>query len=75
MKERKFKAVKQMLPIISVGVAVPLTWNFLCEKRELIKIQSAYGQELEIAGLKMVVDVKGQWNEPTIILMPGWGSA
>lgn len=75
MKERIFNAVKRIMPIVSVGVVVPLTWNFLCRKSELRKIQSAYGQELEVAGLKMVADVKGQGNEPTIILLPGWGSA
>lgn len=75
MKERIFKPIMRILSIISVGATVPLTWNFLCKKSELNKIQSAYGQELEIAGLKMVVDVKGQWNKPTIIVLPGWGSA
>lgn len=75
MKERIFNAVKRIMPIVSVGVVVPLTWNFLCRKSELSKIQSVYGQELEVAGLKMVADVKGQGNEPTIILLPGWGSA
>lgn len=75
MKERKFKAVKRILPILSVVAVVPLTWNFFIKKSELNKVQSAYGQEIEIAGLKMIVDVKGQGNEPTIILLPGWGSA
>ncbi len=75
MKERKFKVVKQILPILSIVTVVPLTWNLFLKKRELNKVQSAYGQEIEIAGLKMVVDVKGQWNEPTIIVLPGWGSA
>ena len=75
MKEQIFNAVKWIMPIVSVGVIMPLTWNFLCKKSELSKIQSAYGQELKIAGLKMVVDVQGQGNESTIILLPGWGSA
>ena len=75
MKKRKFKAVKRILPIISIVTVVPLTWNYFLKKRELNKVQSAYGKELEIAGLKMVVDVKARGNEPTIILLPGWGSA
>ncbi|MCM1499081.1 MAG: alpha/beta hydrolase [Clostridium sp.] len=75
MKEHIFNAVKWIMPIVSVSVVASLTWNFLCRKSELSKIQSAYGQELEVAGLKMVADVKGQGNEPTIILLPGWGSA
>ena len=75
IKEQIFKSLKRILPILSVGAAVPLTWNFLCKKNELNKIKSAYGQELEIAGHKMVVDVKGRGNKPTIILLTGWGSA
>lgn len=75
MKEQIFKARKRMLPMVLVGVVVPLTWNFLCRKSELSKIQSAFGHELEVAGHKIIVDVQGQGNEPTIILLPGWGSA
>lgn len=75
MKERIFKIVKWFLLILSAAGIVPLTWNFFCKRNELAEIQSAYGQELEVEGFKMVTDVKGPDNEPTIILLPGWGSA
>ncbi len=70
-----FKVTMWILSILSVIAVVPLVWNYFCKKSELDKVRSAYGQEIEIAGIKMTADVKGQGNKPTIILLPGWGSA
>ena len=70
-----FKVTMWILSILSVVAVVPLVWNYFCKKSELDKVRSAYGQEIEIAGIKMTADVKGQGNKPTIILLPGWGSA
>ena len=69
---RHLWAPRHVNPRIQV---VPLVWNYFCKKSELDKVRSAYGQEIEIAGIKMTADVKGQGNKPTIILLPGWGSA
>ena len=70
-----FKVTMWILSILSVIAVVPLVWNYFCKKSELDKVRSAYGQEIEIAGIKMTADVKGQGNKPTIILLPGWGSS
>ncbi len=70
-----FNVTMWILSILSIIAVVPLVWNYFCKKSELDKVRSAYGQGIEIAGIKMTADVKGQGNEPTIILLPGWGSA
>lgn len=47
----------------------------LClQEKEAGKVKDAYGKSVEVAGKNMVVDIKGEENETTIILLPGWGS-
>lgn len=70
-----FKVAMWILSILSIIAVVPLVWNYFYKRSELDKVRLAYGQEIEIAGIKMAADVKGQGNEPIIILLPGWGSA
>ena len=63
-----------VLVILIIAVAI-LLWNFFCRKNSKRKIEGAYGQALKIDGYKIVVDIKGAGNGPTIVLLPGWGCA
>lgn len=48
-----FKVTMWILSILSGIAVVPLIWNYFYKKRELDKVRSAYGQEIEISGIKM----------------------
>lgn len=75
MRKKVLKIMKWIF-LILLGVAAALSvWNFFCKKAEQSKIEAAYGKAIEVDGHSMVVDVKGEDNETTIILLPGWGSA
>lgn len=65
---------KRVFQFMVVGAAALPLWNYLCKKSKQSKIKGAYGQVVRIGGCNMVVDIKGEGNEPTIILLPGWGS-
>ena len=56
------------------AAAALMIWNFICKQAERSKIQAAYGTVVGVNGHNMVVDIKGEDNETTIILLPGWGS-
>lgn len=73
---KKVLRIMKWIFLILLGVAAALmVWNFFCKKAEQSKIEAAYGKAIEVKGHSMVVDVKGEENETTIILLPGWGSA
>ncbi len=75
MRKKIFKVIK-WVGLIILGVAAALMiWNFICKQAERSKIQAAYGTVVEVQGHNMVVDIKGEDNETTIILLPGWGSS
>lgn len=74
MRKKIAKLIKWIfLILLSIGVVL-LIWNFICKKAEESKIEAAYGTIIEVNGHNMVVDIKGEDNETTIILLPGWGS-
>ena len=75
MRKKIFKVMKWILGIILGIAAALLVWNFICKKAEQSKIEDAYGKIVEVNGNSMVVDIKGEDNETTIILLPGWGCA
>ena len=75
MRKKILKVMKWVLGIIIIVAAALLLWNFICKKAEQPKIENAYGKAVEVNGNSMVVDIKGEDNETTIILLPGWGSA
>lgn len=74
MKKKIWKAIKTIVLILLGLAAALMVWNFFCKKAEQTKIEAAYGTAVEVDGHSMVADVKGEENETTIILLPGWGS-
>ena len=75
MGKKILKVMQWVLGIILGVAAALLVWNFICKKAEQSKIENAYGKTVEVNGNSMVVDIKGEDNETTIILLPGWGCA
>lgn len=75
MRKKILKVIKWIFYALLVVVAIQIIWNFICKKTELSKIEAAYGTCVEINGHNMVVNIEGEENETTIILLPGWGSA
>ncbi len=75
MRKKALKIMKWIVLALLGVAAVLLVWNFFCRKAEQSKIEAAYGNIVEVDGHSMVVDIKGEDNETTIILLPGWGSA
>ena len=72
---KKILKIMKWAGLILLGTAAALmVWNFICRQAERPKIQAAYGTVIEVQGHNMVVDIKGEDNGTTIILLPGWGS-
>lgn len=74
MKRRILKIMKWVFVVLLGVVVVLVIWNFICKKAEQSKVKAAYGSAIEVNGHNMMVDIKGDDNEITIILLPGWGS-
>lgn len=74
MRKKILKIMKWAGLVLLGVIAVMIIWNFICKKAEQSKIEAAYGTVIEVNGHNMVVDIKGEDNETTIILLPGWGS-
>lgn len=74
MRKIIFKVIKWILLVLILILAVIVVWNYACKRNEAGKVKDAYGQFVEVAGKNMVVDINGEENETTIILLPGWGS-
>lgn len=74
MKKRIVKIIKWILLIIILILIVLVVWNQICKSNEKNKIETANGQSVEVSGKNMVVNITGEENETTIILLPGWGS-
>lgn len=74
MRKIIFKVIKWILLALILILAVMVVWNYACKRNEAGKVKDAYGKSVEVAGKNMVVDIKGEENETTIILLPGWGS-
>ena len=75
MRKKILKIMKWAGLILLGAAAALMIWNFICKQAEQSKIQAAYGTVVEVNGHNMVVDIKGEDNETTIILLPGWGCA
>lgn len=76
MRKKIYKIMKWLfLGLIVIGAAGAI-WNYICMRIELPGIENAYGQEVEVDGKKMVVDIIGPLEEDasTIVLLPGLGS-
>lgn len=74
MRKKILKIMKWAGLILLGAAAALMIWNFICKQAEQSKIQAAYGTVVEVQGHNMVVDIKGEDNETTIILLPSWGS-
>lgn len=74
MRKFIFKVIKWILLALILILAVMVVWNYICKRNEADKVKDAYGQSVEVADKNMVVDIKGEENKTTIILLPGWGS-
>mgnify|MGYP002509792267 FL=1 len=75
MRKKILKIMKWAGLILLGAAAALMIWNFICKQAEQSKIQAAYGTVVEVNRHNMVVDIKGEDNETTIILLPGWGSS
>lgn len=76
MRKKIYKIMKWLfLGLIVIGAAGAI-WNYICMRIELPRIENAYGQEVEVDGKTMVVDIIGSLEEDasTIVLLPGLGS-
>ena len=74
MKRRILKIMKWVFVALLGAAAVLVIWNFICKKAEQSKVEAAYGRTVEVNGHNMTADIKGEDNEITVILLPGWGS-
>lgn len=73
MLKKLQKILKWALISIVAVLILSSVWNFVCKRLELPKLENAYGQTVEVDGKNMVADIKGDAENPTIILLPGWG--
>lgn len=74
MRKKIGKIVKRILIIILFILMAGIIWNAVCRTMEKSELKGAYGIQVDVDGKKMVVDIAGQEDEPTIVLLPGWGS-
>ena len=74
MKRQILKIMKWVFVALLGAVAVLVIWNLICKKAEQSKVEAAYGRTVEVNGHNMTADIKGEDNEITVILLPGWGS-
>jgi pimeloyl-ACP methyl ester carboxylesterase len=61
--------------VILFSVLALVLWNQICKRIDSKLLPNAYGQAVEVNGKTMVVDIQGEENETTIILLPGSASA
>ena len=76
MRRKIFKIIKWLAIVILILCCMGITWNYFCKKREIPKIQAAYGNAVKVNGKKMTVEIAGLQAEesPVIVLLPGLGS-
>ncbi len=74
MRKKIGKIVKRILIIILFILMAGIIWNGVCRTMEKSELKGAYGIQVDVDGKKMVVDIAGQEDDPTIVLLPGWGS-
>lgn len=76
MRRKIFKIIKWLAIVILILCCMGITWNYFCKRREIPKIQAAYGKAVKVNGKKMTVEIAGLQAEesPVIVLLPGLGS-
>ena len=74
MKKKIITVLKYIVLCLILTVVILAIWNCICAKHEQKKLEDVYGQVVTVDGRRMVVDIKGEEHETTIILLPGWGS-
>jgi pimeloyl-ACP methyl ester carboxylesterase len=67
--------LKWVFLVILFSVLALVLWNQICKRIDSKLLPNAYGQAVEVNGKTMVVDIQGEENETTIILLPGSASA
>ncbi len=75
MKKRVKNVMKWVLLAILFSIIALFIWNQICKRIDSKVLDNAYGQAVEVDGKKMVVDIQGEENETTIVLLPGSASA
>jgi len=72
-KSRVKKIVKRTLVTIGIILLLYIIFNFICSIIEENKVKSYnYGQTINVNGHKMVVNIKGENNAPTIVFLTGY---
>lgn len=76
MRRKIFKIMKWLVIVILNLCCTGMIWNYFCKKREMPKIEAAYGTAVKVGGKKMNVEIAGLQTEeaPVIVLLPGLGS-
>ena len=69
------KILKWLLILLAAVIILGIIINAICRLMAKPKLQDAYGREVSVAGKSMRVDVKGDANEPVIILLSGLSCA
>ncbi|ORX86127.1 hypothetical protein BCR32DRAFT_275672 [Anaeromyces robustus] len=65
--------LKAILWIISLLLLVHIFYNIMCNIIENQKLDTYYyGREVDVNGHKMVIEITGENNEQTIVLLPGY---
>lgn len=75
MKKQVKIVLKWVFLVILFSVLALVLWNQICKRIDSKLLPNAYGQAVEVNGKTMVVDIQGEENETTIILLPGSASA
>lgn len=75
MKKRVKIVLKWVFLVILFSVLALVLWNQIFKHIDSKLLLNAYGQAVEVNGKTMVVDIQGEENETTIILLPGSASA
>lgn len=75
MKKQVKIVLKWVFLVILFSVLALVLWNQICKRIDSRLLPNAYGQAVEVNGKTMVVDIQGEENETTIILLPGSASA
>ena len=75
MKKRVKIVLKWAFLVILFSVLALVLWNQIFKHIDSKLLPNAYGQGVEVDGKTMVVDIHGEENDTTIILLPGSASA
>lgn len=69
------KTLKWLLIILAAIIILGIIINAICRLLDKPKLQDAYGQEVIVDGKSMRVDIKGDADNPVILLLSGLGCA